>query len=264
MQVILWLVKDNQPNSTMIKLKLLTLIKYTICIICLSLVSISCEDDEIMSGVEGDVIFLIIDEDSIDNGNEPNNFSTNDVNDQLAEIGLRTPLKYFQDNINKTITLYTGEVGDEGWFALKSIPSSWPTAGPTTDGLKNYLTPGPGLGAKIPDDNREVLLDDISDVTPLRATGLSMLKGKTIYAVVYDSDININYSPLKGNLMGANLGVIAFDVMEITERTDGSTSSLPKVTIKIRDAVEIGALPLSLFKNAPVPSSSSEPFDVKP
>jgi hypothetical protein len=248
----------------MLKLKFLSLIKYTICVTCLSLLSISCDEDDMINGIEGDVIFLVIDEDSIDNGNEPNNFSSTDVNDQLADIGLRTPLKYFQDNVGKTINLYTGQVGDEGWFALKSIPGSWMTAGPTTDGLKNYLAPGPGLGAAVPDDNREDLLDDVADVTPLRAKGLTMLKGKTIYAVVYDSDVTINYSPLKGNLMGASLGVVAFDVMEITERTDGSTSSLPRVSVKIRNATEVGALPLFLFTNAPVPESSSEPFDTKP
>ncbi|MDZ7605104.1 MAG: hypothetical protein U5K79_05840 [Cyclobacteriaceae bacterium] len=211
-----------------------------------------------------EAVFLLIDDDSIDNGNEPNDFSATDVNDQLADIGLRIPLKYFKDNVGKTIELYTGEVGDEGWFALKTIPSSWASAGPTTDGLKNYLVPGPRLGAPIPDDDREVLLDKIPNVTPLRATGLSMLKGKTVYAVVYDSDISINYSPLNGNLMGSNLGVVAFDVLEVRKRTDGSSGSLPRVTIKIRNTDQVSAKTLVLLASSPVPTSSSEPFDVEP
>ncbi len=75
--------------------------------------------------------FLVIDEESIDNGNEPNNFSESDPDDNLAEIGLRQTLRFFRDNIGAEIVLYTGQVGDEGWFALKTIPVSWESAGPT-------------------------------------------------------------------------------------------------------------------------------------
>ncbi|HLP35617.1 hypothetical protein [Lacibacter sp.] len=207
-------------------------------------------------------VFLLIDEESIDNGNEPNNFSANDVNDQLASVGLRQQLRYFQDNVGKTIDLYTGDVGDEGWHALKTIPSGWISTGPTTNGTRNFLQAGPKLGGG--EDDKEILLDKIPDVTPLRATGLSMLIGKTILAVVYDGDISINYSPLNGNLQGANLGIVAFDVLSVTKRTDGSTSSLPKVTVRIRNAAQTSSGILQLFSNAPVPQSSSEPFDVNP
>ena len=229
----------------------------------------TCETDNSSDNSNGEfdnlsAVFLLIDEDSIDNGNEPNNFSATDVNDQIADIGLRQTLQYFQNNVGKTIDLYTGQVGDEGWFAPKTIPNSWISTGPTNNGARNYFVPGPHLGAKIPDDDREVLLDKIPDVTPLRATGLAMLTGQTVYAVVYDSDISINYSPLLGNLQGANLGIVAFDVIRATKRTDGSTSDLPKVTIRIRNVNEVAALKLTLFSNAPVPLSSSEPFDITP
>lgn len=233
-----------------------------------TLVFASCEKDS--SPTDGDpldstqAVLLVIDEESIDNGNEPNDFSETAVNDQIAEVGQRAALKYFRDNVGKTINLYTGQVGDEGWFALKTIPSSWVSAGPTNNGARNYLAPGPGLGAPNPDDDREVLLDKIPDVTPLRATGLSMLIGQTVLAVVYDSDVSINYSPLLGNLQGANLGLVAFDVLEVKQRFDGSSSSLPSVKIRIRDVDEIEALPLALFTNAPTPESSSEPFDIAP
>lgn len=226
----------------------------------------ACEtkDDSASDSDDSNAIFLIIDEDSIDNGNPPNNFSETDVNDQLAELGLRTPLRYFANNIGKTIELYTGEVGDEGWFALKTIPNSWINAGPSNNGAFNYFVAGPGLGAKVPDDDREVLLDKVPDVTPLRATGLSMLIGQTIIAVVYDSDVSINYSPLLGNLQGANLGIVAFEVLDVQKRTDGSSGSLPKVSIRIRDVSAYEDAALALFANAPVPKSSSEPFDIKP
>jgi len=209
-------------------------------------------------------VFLVIDEDSIDNGNPPNGFSDVDVNDQIAEVGVRRPLRFFQNNVGRTIDLYTGEVGDEGWHALRTIPDSWREAGPTGNGTRNFLTPGPGLGAGTPDDDREVLLDKIPDVTPLRATGLSMLVGHTVLAVVYDSDVSINYSPLNGNLMGANLGIVAFEVLEVRERRDASDSSLPSVTIRILDASSVSEGELALFANAPVPRSSSDPFDVVP
>ena len=54
------------------------------------------------------------DEDSIDNGNPPNFFTPDDVGDNNAEIGVRDVLPFFAANIGATITLHTGEVGDEG------------------------------------------------------------------------------------------------------------------------------------------------------
>lgn len=207
-------------------------------------------------------VFLVIDEESIDNGNPPNNFSSTAVNDNLAEVGVRKTLKYFKDNIGKTITLYTGEVGDEGWFALKKIPSSWKSAGPTDNGVRNFLQAGPGLGGG--EDNKEVLLDKIPDVTPLRAKGLKMLTGKVILAVVYDGDVSINYGPLNGNLMGANLGLVALEVLDVKKRTDGSSGSLPKVSVRIVSVEAARSASLKLFSNAPIPRSSSEPYDINP
>ncbi|SFT85837.1 hypothetical protein SAMN04489724_2370 [Algoriphagus locisalis] len=230
---------------------------------------ISCTDDD--SNPDGgddepldnsEIVFLLLDEESIDNGNEPNNFSETDVNDQIARIGQRQTLKYFQDNVGRRLDLFSGQVGDEGWFAPTSIPTSWINAGPTAIGLQNYLTPGPGLGSS--GDDPEVLLDEIPNVIPLRAMGLKMLVGQTIYAVVYDSDISINYDPIEGNLQGDNLGIVAFDVLAVNSRTDGSSSDLPRVTILIRNAAEINRSSLNLFSNVSVPESSSEPFDINP
>lgn len=215
----------------------------------------------VVTGSASGSVFLVIDEESLDNGNPPNNFSETDVNDQLAGLGVRTPLRYFQQNIGREIDLFTGQVGDEGWHALKTIPTSWRTTGPTTNGTRNYLLAGPGLGGGT--DNREVLLDQIPDVTPLRASGLGSLVGQTICAVVQDGDVGINYSPLTGNLQGNSLGIVAFDVLRVSERRDGSSSDLPRVGIRIRDAATCDGA-LVLFANAPTPSSSSSPFDVRP
>ncbi len=214
---------------------------------------------------EVEAVLLVIDEDSIDNGNPPNFFSDVEVNDDIADIGLRTQLPFFATNadVGETITLHTGEVGDEGWFALKTIPESWDNAGPTADGLRNFVglpsLPSPhdvgeGLGAG---DDPEAFLDKIPDVTPLRATGLKALEGKRVRAVVFDSDISINYDPLDGSLKGANLGTVAFEVVDVRARTDGSSSSLPEVDIEILDAECVCEGELDLFLDAPEPISSS-------
>jgi len=215
--------------------------------------------------VKGGCVFLIIDEDSIDNGNPPNFFSDVEVNDQIADIGLREPLPAFAgDNVGKEITLFTGEVGDEGWFAPKVIPAEWDAAGPTGDGLQNYVLAGPGLGTPDADGDREALLDKIPDVTPLRATGLKMLEGQTICAVVYDSDVSINYDPLDGSLKGDNLGIVAFEVLNVEQLFGYSSSSLPKVEIKILNADTVFGGEMTLFTDAPEPTTSSEPFDITP
>lgn len=213
-------------------------------------------------GVVSSSILLTIDEESIDNGNPPNNFSETDVNDHIAALGQRQTLRYFNEHIGDTIILYTGEVGDEGWHAIKTIPNSWKTAGPTTNGARNYLAAGPGLGGG--NDGPENLLDKIPNVTPLRAKGLKMLTGKTILAVVYDGNTGINYGPLNGSLKGETLGLVSLEVIKVVKRTDGSSGSLPKVTVRIISVEAAKAASLKLFSNAPVPLSSSEPFDINP
>jgi len=211
-------------------------------------------------------LFLLIDEDSIDNGSPPNFFSDVAVNDQKAGIGLRAPLPAFDvPNVGERLILHTGEVGDEGWFALKTIPPSWAETDPTDDGLRNFVGVGnllgPGLGAGT---DPEALLDKIPDVTPLRASGLKLLEGQQVCAVVYDSDISMNYGPLSGGLKGSNLGIVALKVLSVTLLTGFSSSSLPQVEVEILNAIEVCGGDLILFTDAPEPSSSSEPFDVTP
>jgi hypothetical protein len=212
---------------------------------------------------------LVIDDDSIDNGTAPNFFQVRAVNDQIARIGLRTPLPAFDGaNVGRTYTLHTGSVGDEGWFALKTIPATWNAAGPTADGKRNYFgnpaqpfphSVGAGLG-RAP--NPERFLDKIPDVAPLRATALAMLaeRNAPICAVVYDGDIGMNYGPINGSLKGANLGTVAFQVLSSTPQTGSSASSLPAVTVRVLNPRNVCGK-LLLFEEAPVPTSPSQPFD---
>ena len=232
---------------------------------------------------EKPAVFLVIDEDGIDNGdrwweNNATSFTPStikswnaaQVNDDRPKLGQRTQLRYFGDNIGKTLWLWTGQVGDEGWFAPKAIPSSWAGAGPTTDGLRNFLgnpskpyshNVGTGLGTG---SDPEKLLDKIPYVAPLRAEGLHMLIGRTVCAVVYDSDISINYGPLNGSLKGENLGVVAFEVHQVVYQAGFSSSTLPRVQVTIRDANQVCEGKQNLFNNAPEPKASSEPMDIRP
>ena len=214
-----------------------------------------------------DLVFLIIDEDSIDNGNPPNDFSESDVNDDIAEKGLRTQLRFFAANVGNTITLYTGTVGNEGWFAPTTIPTSWDAAGPTADGLRNYLgNPSQAFPHNVGPGLAEALLEDVPDIVPLRATALKLLEAKTVCAVSLGEDdgVETNYGPLTGSIDEDNLGTVAFEVIEVTELTGFGSGALPQVRIKILDAELVCEASLRLFTEAPVPTSSSVPFDTVP
>jgi hypothetical protein len=222
--------------------------------------------------------FLIIDEDSIDNGirvnksgglitpDGPNFFSDKEVNDDRPGTSQRSVLRYFADNPGKTITVVTGQTGDEGWFAPTCLPRKWLAGSSSSDNrcltgaerqtaMTNYFS-GP-----VPAQSR---LDKIPAVMPLRALGLNSLIGHSICAVVYDSDVSINYDSDKlpftsGNLQGETLGIAAFRVDAVTTLNGFSSSTLPQVTLTILDAAKACG-PTALF-NAPVPKSSSEPND---
>jgi hypothetical protein len=244
--------------------------------------------DNPFTNVEGfdpdsDIYLLILDEDAIDNGDRYwtsdetvfddssiKSFTDQEVNDDLSDFARRRQLRFFEDHIGNSIWLWSGQVGDEGWHALKTIPDSWSDAGPTDSGLRNYVgnpsqayphRVGQGLGTG---DSPEVRLDEIPDVTPLRAEGLFGLIGKTICSIVYDSDVSINYDPFEGNLQGENTGTVAFEVEDVVYLPGFSDSTLPRVKINILNSNEVCEQSLNLYLDAPMPSSSSEPMDVKP
>ncbi len=112
-------------------------------------------------------------------------------------------------------------------------------------------------------------LDNIKDVRPLRARGIEMLEGETVCAVVYDSDISINYrttAPFQiGNLQGATLGIVAFTVLDngVNKMNRFSSSTLPEAQIRIEKAADFCGGPFELF-GAPIPKTSSVPNDVDP
>jgi hypothetical protein len=222
---------------------------------------------------------LIIDEDSVDNGihyargtaritpSGPSFFTRREVNDDKPGHTQRDVLRFFEkaSNIGTQVTVRTGQTGDEGWFAPTCIPQKWLSGSSDTcltgDARETAIDSYFGLGTVPP----QSALDKIPAVMPLRALGLNSLVGQTVCAVVYDSDIGINYDSdsfpfTTGNLQGETLGVAAFRVDETTTLSGFSSSTLPQVTITVLDPSVCGNW--KLF-NAPVPTSSSEPNDVE-
>ncbi len=87
----------------------------------------------------------------------------------------------------------------------------------------------------------------------------------TVCALVYKSDISINYDPLDGSLKGDNRGLLAFEVVSAAD-PDPTDSVLPEMTVEIVEAVTDegdgaceGDLTLLDDDQAPPPISSSEP-----
>jgi hypothetical protein len=71
--------------------------------------------------------------------------------------------------------------------------------------------------------------------------------------------VSTNYNPLRGNLTGRYLGIVAFVVNAVTPRTGSST--LPAVSLTVRDADAVCAGALQRLMAAPAPTSSSNPPD---
>lgn len=205
-------------------------------------------------------VFLLIDEQSISEGNVPNQFSSVDINKSMADVGYRTQLRYFRDRPGQEVELYTGEVGNEGWFAIKSIPLSWKNAGPTDKGAMNFFEAGPGLG----ENGDASLLSEVPDIIPLRARGLKMLEGRIVIAIVFNGNIPVDYDPIRANLQGETLGVVAFQVISTRKRTDGIENALPVVKLKILNSDNLISEGLYLFTNTPSIHSASDPHDIDP
>jgi len=231
----------------------------------------------------GGSTFLIIDEDGIDNGlrfvenptlgvqnifpTTTRVFSTLEVNDDKAAIGMRDILRYFADpaNIGTNIAMLTGQIGDEAWYAPNCIQLSWTGggAGCAADPSAAFLN---GIDNFFSGTVSQTLLDPVLDVRPLRALGLQEKIGELICAVVYDSDISsVNYSSsapyLTASLQGHTLGVVAFTVLHAVKLTGFSSNSLPEMHVRVEDAS--GCSPTRL-NDAPIPESSSVPNDIDP
>ena len=157
------------------------------------------------------------------------------VNDPLANPGVRDPLNLPVGTIigngvpgGTVAPLFTGQLFDEAWYLVPTIPQSWVDAGPTADGALNYLlATADGFGL-----NGEFLLDKIPDVEPLQTEELKALIGEIFCAVNYDSDLSTNFDPQNANLQGGTTGVLALKLLHVGEPND---EVLPDITIEILD-----------------------------
>jgi hypothetical protein len=103
----------------------------------------------------------------------------------------------------------TGQVDDEGWFNLPDEihyvdghASPHCGASSHTEWFEKFRE------GTIP----QRCLDKIANVQPLDNQDLAQLVGETCIAVVYDSDISMNYEPIYANLQGARYGLFHFTV----------------------------------------------------
>jgi hypothetical protein len=204
-------------------------------------------DDAVKDFVEGGICLVVIDEEGVDNDfryieraaqvisddgfditpgeliNDEHNFFWDDVPSEdvnrtfpwnlLVDLGFVAP--GIPPAGADLVLLPTGQVDDEGWYNLPE--------GPQILYKDNSRPPnciyGPGqagydawIAAFIAGTVPQHCLDEVLDVMPLRNQDLAQLVGEECVAVVYDSDISINYEPLFGNLQGERYGLFHFRV----------------------------------------------------
>lgn len=207
-------------------------------------------------------LFLVLDRDAVSPGRAP--FSENELGCARKRVGYRATVDWFARHIGDEVVLPGGRVGNEGWFAFTSVRLGWRAAGPDReDGLRNYLVAGPGLGSVDGKGNTETLLENVPGLSPLRATGLARLDGRSVCAVVMDGDVRMSYSPLSGNIRGPNLGKVAFQVMSVENANMRSGSQLPDVRVRVLDADAVCSDPIVKFPEAPYLASESQPADAE-
>jgi hypothetical protein len=139
-----------------------------------------------------------------------------------------------EDGRGRLVLLNTGRDDDEGYFAL-------PPKHPGYDGIRyaderprecNKYIYGAGAYDLFIDDFvkgvvPQACLDKVRDVMPLRNQELAKLVDRTCVAVVYDSDINMDYEPIYANLQGERYGLFSFyvEAVEVAGSIPESTSS---------------------------------------
>jgi hypothetical protein len=194
---------------------------------------------------------VLLDPTAFDFGPSPHLIPSEVANELIGNVGLRDRIPYFATRVGDTVTLPSGDgMGNDGWFAVRSVPGSWESEPGAADGLQNFWLAGPGLGSPDEDGNRISMLDNVGDVVPLRAAGLGALTGRTVCAVVYDHDLIVAPgTPAHASLGGSNLGVAAFQVVSI-EASDGDW---PAVTVQILNAKETCGDALAPLAEAPDP-----------
>jgi hypothetical protein len=175
---------------------------------------------------------LILDEETIDNDIHSIEDAADDCgmeadrlvnDDRPREVG-NLPFRWNTLCPGGIVTLPSGQLFDEGVFAL---PANIPWT------LEAFVA------GTVPQSQ----LDKIANVNPLQTPELQQLEGCSFVAVVYDSDISMNYGPTNGNLQGARLGLFYFTVLDVIPPgslpESGSSSSQWDLVIRV-DPVPTG------------------------
>ncbi|MGH7723924.1 MAG: FlgD immunoglobulin-like domain containing protein [Candidatus Eiseniibacteriota bacterium] len=183
-------------------------------------VSVLCNECQRCLGV------LILDEETIDNDIHSIEDAADDCSlqpdrlindDRPREVG-NLPFRWNTLCPGGIVTLPSGQLFDEGVFAL---PPDTPWS------LEDFVA------GTVPQSQ----LDKIRDVNPLQTPELQLLEGHSFVAVVYDSDISMNYGPTNGNLQGARLGLFFFTVLDVippgTLPESGSDTSQWDLVIRV-------------------------------
>jgi hypothetical protein len=190
-------------------------------------------------------VLLVLDRSALDYGDETHLIPEQAANVSIANVGLRDQLPFFAARKGESFTLPLVTGGSRGWFALRSAPQEWATEDGANDGAENFFLAGPGLGSPDDGGDRVSLLGSVRDVVALGATGAGYLVGRQVCAVVYSEDVEAGETT---NLVGPNLGVIAFSV------TSGDAGALDRasVTVQILDARETCGSTIATFAEAPL------------
>jgi hypothetical protein len=170
------------------------------------------------------------------------------TNDDIANPGVRTTLfTRGRSGIPRNgFILRTGQIGDEGLFRFtRPDPQISQQNGAQFTIQQFRAASGPAAN--------ENNLDKISDVIPLRTTQLTALVGRTVCAVVYDSDVSVDTSAHFANLKGATMGLTAFTVTAIGT---ANGSNLPPLTVNLLSAAQVTSTCASAAPN-PTTSTSS-------
>jgi hypothetical protein len=189
-------------------------------------------------------LLLILDKSAIDYGDETHLIPEQAANSSVANIGLRDQLPFFGARRGESFKLPGGIGASAGWFALRSVPPSWDSQEGLNDGLENFYVAGAGLGSPDDSGNRVSLLGSVPEVVALPSTGIGLLVGRRVCAVVYAGEIEAGATT---DLGGANLGVVAFSVTS----ADAAGADWASVTVQILDARETCSGALGAFSEAP-------------
>jgi len=176
-----------------------------------------------------------------------------------------------QECLAEAVLLPTGHVDDEGYFALpEEITYAFGKNGSCVSPfVKNgrclfkEFPEGCGLydteGNKIlsSDDWKRAFaqgtlpqdrLDKVCHVMPYRNHELLQLVGRTCVAVVYDSDVNMDYVKVYANLQGERYGLFTFEVLgtPLCDCGDKAPTCPPLVGVTSSDGLELpGDIPES-------------------